>query len=29
LKFSKDVLSFELDKGVYATVLISHLVHKA
>ena len=28
LKFSKDILSFELDKGVYATVLISHLVHK-
>ena len=28
LKFSKDILSFELDKGVYATVLINHLVHK-
>ena len=25
LKFSKDVLSFELNKGAYATVLISHL----
>jgi TruD family tRNA pseudouridine synthase len=28
LKFSKDLLSFELDKGVYATVLISHLTYK-
>lgn len=25
LKFSNDVLSFELDKGAYATVIISHL----